>query len=70
MSDFQFRVSAILDDGGTITTTMNDPNDAANRYEWFLGHTARPVAFVGLFARQPDGSVVVDRVFCSSTMRY
>ena len=62
MSDYQCRVSAVLDDGGTVTTTMSNYEDAVHRYEWFRGQTDRPPAFVGLFVRQPDGKLAVDRM--------
>jgi hypothetical protein len=50
-----FRVSAVFDDGGIYTGTMQNMPDARNRYDLFCGHSDRRPAFAGLFGRKEDG---------------
>jgi hypothetical protein len=50
-----FRVSAVFDDGGIYTGTMQNMPDARNRYDLFIGHSDRRPAFAGLFGRKEDG---------------
>jgi hypothetical protein len=50
-----FRVSAVFDDGGIYTGTMQNLPDARNRYDLFIGHSDRRPAFAGLFGRKDNG---------------
>lgn len=50
-----FRVSAVFDDGGIYTGTMQNIADARNRYDLFCSHSDRRPAFAGLFGRKEDG---------------
>lgn len=50
-----YRVSAVFDDGGPYTGTMQNLSDARNRYDLFIGHSDRRPAFAGLFGRKEDG---------------
>lgn len=50
-----YRVSAVFDDGGIHTGTMQNMPDARHRYDLFIGHSDRRPAFAGLFGRKQDG---------------
>jgi hypothetical protein len=58
-----FRVSAVFDDGGIYTGTMQNMPDARNRYDLFIGHSDRRPAFAGLFGRKEDGLMHCLRFF-------
>jgi hypothetical protein len=58
-----FRVSAVFDDGGIYTGTMQNMPDARNRYDLFCGHSDRRPAFAGLFGRAEDGLMHLIRYY-------
>lgn len=58
-----FRVSAVFDDGGIYTGTLQNLQDARHRYDLFVGHSDRRPAFVGLFGRADTGLLVLCRSY-------
>jgi hypothetical protein len=58
-----FRVSAVFDDGGIYTGTLQNLQDARHRYDLFVSHSERRPAFVGLFARSSNNLLVLCRSF-------